>query len=64
MTPVQYITSYRVSLADVMLKDSDKSIDQIAGECGFSDLSYFYRCYKRLKGRSPNQSRQNSNIVQ
>lgn len=64
MTVVQYVTSYRVSLADAMLKDGDKSIDQIATQCGFSDLSYFYRCYKRIKGRSPNQTRKNSNIVQ
>lgn len=57
MTVVQYITAYRISLADVMLKDSDKSIDAIAEECGFSDISYFYRCYKRLRGTSPKKAR-------
>ena len=57
MTVVEYITSYRISLADVMLKNSDKSIEQIAGDCGFSDISYFYRCYKRLKGTSPKRAR-------
>ncbi len=57
MTVVQYVTAYRISLADVMLKESDKSIDRIAVECGFSDISYFYRCYKRLKGVSPKKAR-------
>jgi len=57
MTVVEYITSYRISLADVMLKDGDKSIEEIARECGFSDISYFYRCYKRLKGTSPKRAR-------
>ncbi len=57
MTVVQYITAYRISLADVMLKESEKSIDGIAEECGFSDISYFYRCYKRLRGTSPKKAR-------
>ena len=57
MTPVQYITAYRISLADMMLRDSDKSIDAIALECGFSDISYFYRCYKRLRGTPPKRAR-------
>lgn len=57
MTVVQYLNAYRISLADIMLRDSDKSIDRIALECGFSDISYFYRCYKRLKGTSPKRRR-------
>lgn len=57
MTVVEYIISYRISLADVMLRDGERSIEEIAGECGFFDLSYFYRCYKRLKGTSPKRSR-------
>lgn len=57
MTVVQYITAYRISLADVMLRESDESVDSIARECGFSDISYFYRCYKRLKGTSPKRVR-------
>lgn len=57
MTVVEYIISYRISLADVMLRDVERSIEEIAGECGFFDLSYFYRCYKRLKGTSPKRSR-------
>lgn len=57
MTVVQYITAYRISLAEIMLRESEKSIDEIAVECGFSDISYFYRCYKRLKGTSPKKAR-------
>ena len=57
MTVVEYIISYRISLADVMLRDSEKSIEEIARECGFADISYFYRCYKRLKGTSPKRAR-------
>jgi len=64
MTVVKYLTEYRIALAEVMLKEGEKSVDQIARECGFSDISYFYRCFKRIKGISPKKARENSNIVQ
>ena len=57
MTVVQYLTDYRISLAEVLLRESDKSVDSIALECGFSDISYFYRCYRRIKGTSPKRAR-------
>lgn len=56
ITVVQYITKYRISLADVMLRDKDKTIEEIAYRCGFKDISYFYRCYKKIKGVSPKNS--------
>lgn len=57
MTVTQYIINYRISLADSMLKDENQSIKSIAEICGFGDVSYFYQCYKRVKGTSPGKSR-------
>lgn len=56
-TVIQYITSYRISLAEAMLKSTDKTIDEIASSCGFNDVSYFYRAYKSTTGVSPKQTR-------
>lgn len=53
VTPVQYLTEYRVDLAEAMLKDTKKSISDVAWQCGFDDESYFSRCYKKIKGVSP-----------
>ncbi|MBO5224512.1 MAG: helix-turn-helix transcriptional regulator [Clostridia bacterium] len=53
ITPVQYITKYRIDVAEVMLKRRLGSISGIAWQCGFEDESYFYRCYKRIKGVVP-----------
>jgi len=53
VTAVQYITNYRISLAEKKLKDTNQSITEIAYACGFEDVSYFYRCYKKIKGTSP-----------
>lgn len=57
MTVTQYIINYRISLADSMLKDENQSIKSIAETCGFGDVSYFYQCYKRVKGTSPGKAR-------
>ena len=57
VTAIQYLTNYRISLAEAKLKDHNKSITQIAYECGFDDISYFYRCYKKIKGISPKSVR-------
>lgn len=57
VTAVQYIIRYRISLAETLLKEGVLKINEVAYACGFRDLSYFYRCYKKIKGISP------SNIV-
>lgn len=57
VTPVQYIVNYRVNVADTMLRDTDMSISKIALLSGFNDESYFYRCYRKVKGTSPKKAR-------
>lgn len=53
MTAIQYLTEYKLSIADVMLRNSDTSISEIAHIAGFDDESYFSRCYKKSRGLSP-----------
>ncbi len=47
------MAQYRVDRAKAMLRRTDKSIIQIALECGFEDQSYFSRVFKRYTGSSP-----------
>ena len=53
VSPVSYLKNYRISLAEILLKDGLKTTEEIARSCGFNDVSYFYRCYKSVKGYSP-----------
>lgn len=53
MTVVQYLVKYRIDMADAMLASTDKSVNEVGSLCGFNDESYFYRCFKKIKGRSP-----------
>ena len=47
------MAQYRVDQAKALLKRTDKSIIQIALECGFEDQSYFTRVFKRYTGATP-----------
>lgn len=57
LSVIQYIISYRISIAETMLKSTDISVENVAYSCGFDDVSYFYRTYKKLKGVSPMKAR-------
>ena len=56
-TAMQYLTDYRLQIADVLLSDPSHTVSMIAEKCGFEDESYFCRCYKRKFGNSPGQKR-------
>jgi AraC-like DNA-binding protein len=57
---VQYLTEVRINHAEKELIISDKSITQIAGECGFNNVSYFIAKYKELRGKTPHHYRNNT----
>ena len=54
---LQFVHKVRLEKACELLKDSDKSIADIAYETGFGSAAYFCTCFKREKGVSPNKWR-------
>jgi len=52
-TIFNYIIERRIQNAIVQLLSTRKKIIEIANDCGFSDLSYFNRSFKRIIGQSP-----------
>ena len=53
----EYIEYVRISKADTLLLYSDKTLDYISQETGFTDASHFIRTYKKIKGITPKQRR-------
>ncbi len=53
LTPVAYLNRYRVQQARQLLKNTHKSITEIAFEVGFSGSSYFSRIFHRETGMTP-----------
>ena len=57
-TPMEYILRTRVNAARVLLENSNLTISNIAVETGFSDHSHLIRLFKRVRGCTPHQYRQ------
>jgi signal transduction histidine kinase/DNA-binding LacI/PurR family transcriptional regulator/AraC-like DNA-binding protein len=53
MTPIAYLTRYRITQAKRLLTTTQKSITSIALEVGFSDSGYFSRVFRREVGMAP-----------
>lgn len=53
MTPIAYLTRYRITRAKHLLTTTNKSITAIALEVGFSDSGYFSRVFRREVGIAP-----------
>ena len=51
--PKQYITSLRIYYAANLLQYSNKSIKEIAEQCGYNDIGYFYRVFKKTTNMTP-----------
>lgn len=56
-TAIEYLQDYRMTVADTMLCNTDKSITEIAASCGFENPNYFGRCYKMTYGVTPSKRR-------
>jgi AraC-like DNA-binding protein len=57
MTFVAFLTKVRLAEAQRLLRETDRTIAEIAVTTGFSDQSYFDRRFKRTFGRTPQQYR-------
>ena len=58
MTFGDYLNQYRINHACHLLKNSDKSICDIASVCGYDNLRTFNRNFKKLTQMSPSDYRQ------
>lgn len=53
ITPVDYINNERIKMAKQMLAENKHNIKQISLQCGFSDVNYFVRTFKKIEGITP-----------
>ena len=55
----EYIINVRIQNACNLLLETNKSITDIAFECGFNDSNYFGDAFRKAKGISPHKYRKN-----
>jgi len=63
MTPSEYINSLRVNYASNLLINTNTPVIDICYTCGFQNLSYFYRVFKRTYNLSPGDFRKQYTIM-
>jgi AraC-like DNA-binding protein len=53
VTPLEYINQERIKLAKQLLTQKGKNITQVSTLCGFADVNYFVRIFKKMEGITP-----------
>jgi len=59
ISPIEYLIRVRIEKSCQILKNTDKSIGNIATECGFPSFSYYSKTFKRIMNCTPSQYRSN-----
>lgn len=57
MTPMNYVSFYRIRMAAHKLQDLQKSIETISYECGFHSVSYMAKLFRSEYNCTPNEYR-------
>lgn len=60
-SPIQLVTDLRLGLSLSMLTTSNLTITDICYECGFENLSWFYKVFYKKYGITPSQYRKQIN---
>lgn len=62
-TPLEHLTQLRIELAKKMLMQNPiHSIEKIALQCGYKDIYYFSKAFKKHTNLSPDKYRKNNSI--
>ena len=59
-----YLNTIRIKQACTLLRETDRTVLEIAFECGYENVSYFNRVFRSQMGISPLQYRNTSDYIQ
>jgi AraC-like DNA-binding protein/mannose-6-phosphate isomerase-like protein (cupin superfamily) len=62
-TPTEFINELRIRRSAMLLATTPEEIIDVAMDCGFDNLSYFYRCFRRYFKKSPRAWRMEAQCV-
>ncbi|MEI6411489.1 MAG: AraC family transcriptional regulator [Bacteroidota bacterium] len=57
ISPVDFINAERIKMAKTLLRNPTKSINDVCYACGFNNISYFNKIFKRASGLTPSEWR-------
>lgn len=53
LTPLEYINHERIKMAKKLLAETHYSVKEISFQCGFTDVNYFVRLFRKKEGITP-----------
>ena len=59
MTPMQYLTRWRMAQAKLRFQTTDHSVAQVAASCGYQSEAAFAKAFKKQFGYGPGHARKN-----
>jgi AraC family cel operon transcriptional repressor len=62
-TPTEFINELRLDRAAMLLATTPADILDVAADCGFENISYFYRRFRRQFGKTPRAWRKESQCI-
>lgn len=62
-SPTEYLTEYRLSMASMLLANSDRALSDISVSCGFNSPSYFGKLFREQCGLSPKKYREHYSAI-
>lgn len=57
MSPVQYRNRLRIDRAAIILSEGSCTVSEAAYACGFENIGYFCRYYKKITGETPTETK-------
>ena len=57
MSPIQYRNRLRIDKAVAILSEGGCTVAEAAYACGFENIGYFCRCYKKVTGETPQETK-------
>lgn len=62
-TPLEYLTAWRIRLAETLLADEDLKVMEVALDAGFENVSWFISCFRRANGCTPAEYRKRASAM-
>ena len=56
-TLTEYLNQKKLSLASILIQNTNESIESICYKCGYNNISYFYRTFKATFNKTPHEFR-------
>jgi AraC family transcriptional regulator len=57
MSPLQFVTRERITRAQQLIRETSRSLIQVALEVGYTSPSHFARVFRRVTGMTPTEFR-------